>query len=285
MDHADASDLRSLGLVDSHCHLQQLEPGDRDRALDEARERGVEGFLVPAIDLEDAPTLFELAERHADVWLAIGVHPHEAKHWQAGDAERLRSLLDHPKVVAVGECGLDYHYDNSPRDQQGRAMREQWEVAVEAGLPVIVHNRESDDDALAMLGEPAFAELRGVFHSFSAGATMARQVLSHGGSHGGAHGGFWLGLSGMVTFRAADNVREVLAFAPVERLLVETDTPFLAPVPYRGKPNRPAYVVEVADRVALDLGIERAELDRRTGAGFLELFARAAGRGANPAPG
>lgn len=269
MDRADAQNPRALGLVDSHCHLQQLAADDRDRALDEARERGVEGFLVPAIHLDDAPTLVELAERHADVWIAIGVHPHEAKRWQDGDAERLRGLLDHPKVVAVGECGLDYHYDYSPRDQQRRAMREQWEVAIEAGLPVIVHNRESDDDALAMLGEPAFAALRGVFHSFSAGAAMAREILSHGGDAGG----FWLGLSGMVTFRAADNVREVLPFTPVERLLVETDTPFLAPVPYRGKPNRPAYVVEVADRVALELGIERAELDRRTGAGFLDLFA------------
>jgi TatD DNase family protein len=245
MDRLETPSPRTLGLVDSHCHLQQLEADDRERALDEARERGVEGFLVPAIHLEDAPTLFGLAERHADVWIALGVHPHEAKLWQEGDAERLRRLVDHPKVVAVGECGLDYHYDHSPRDEQRRAMREQWEVALEAGLPVIVHNRESDDDALAMLGEPSFSELRGVFHSFSAGAAMAREIL--------AHGGFWLGLSGMVTFRAADNVREVLSFTPTERLLVETDTPFLA----------------------LELGIERAELDRKTGAGFLELFARA----------
>jgi TatD DNase family protein len=260
---------RSLRLVDSHCHLQQLEVDARDRALDEARERGVEGFLLPAIHLDDAPVLYELAERHADVWIAIGVHPHEAKRWGEGDAERLRELLRHDKVVAVGECGLDYHYDHSPREQQRRAMREQWEVAVETGLPVIVHNRESDDDALAALEDPSFDALAGVFHSFSAGSSMARRILDHRR--------FWLGISGMVTFRAADNVREVLAFTPPERLLLETDTPFLAPAPYRGKPNRPAYVVEVAERVALELEVGLDELARRTGEGFLELFSRAAG--------
>jgi TatD DNase family protein len=251
-------------LVDSHCHLQQLDAAQRDAALDRARERGVEGFLLPAIHLDEAPVLCELAERHPDVWIALGVHPHEASRWSAGDAARLRGLLDHPKAVAVGECGLDYHYDHSPRDQQRRAVREQWEVALDAGLPVIVHNRESDDDALALLEKPQFAGLRGVFHSFSAGQAMARRIL--------AHGGFWLGISGMVTFRAADNVREVLSFAPLERLLVETDTPYLAPVPYRGKPNQPAYVVEVAARVAEELGMEAPELHRATGAGFERLF-------------
>ena len=253
-----------LGLVDSHCHVQQIDAAERDASLDEARARGVEGFLVPAIHLGDAETLFDLADRHADVWIALGVHPHEAKRWGDGDQRRLVELLGHDKVVAVGECGLDFHYDLSPRDQQLWAMREQWEVAIEAGLPVIVHNRDSDAEMLGAFRAPAFAELRAVFHSFCAGGAMARELI--------ARDGVWLGISGMVTFRAADNVREVFAFAPPERILVETDTPYLAPIPYRGKPNRPAYVVEVARRVAEELEIEEAELHARTGAGFVELF-------------
>jgi len=258
--------VSGLRLVDSHCHVQQLELAERDRALDEARERGVEGFLVPALNLDDAPTLCDLAERHSDVWIALGVHPHEAKRWREGDQRRLRDLLEHPKVVAVGECGLDFHYDLSPREQQEWAMREQWEVAVEAGLPVIVHNRESDAEMLVAFREPAFAELRAVFHSFCAGAEMARELL--------ARQGVWLGISGMVTFRAANNVREALPLASADRLLVETDTPYLAPVPYRGQTNQPAYVVEVAARVAEELGLGYDELTARTGAGFARLFDR-----------
>lgn len=254
-----------LRLVDSHCHLQQLDPDERDAALDFARERGVEGFLVPALHLDDAETLFELADRHADLWIAIGVHPHEAKRWGDGDQERLRSLLGHEKTVAVGECGLDFHYDLSPRDRQRRAMREQWEVALDAGLPVIVHNRSSDAEMLDAFREPAFSDLRGVFHSYCAGAEMARELI--------ARDGIWLGISGMVTFRAAANVREVLEFVPAERLLVETDTPYLAPAPYRGRPNRPAYVVEVARRVAEELGVGETRLHALTGAGFVRLFA------------
>ncbi len=253
-----------LGLVDSHCHVQQIEAAEREASLDHARERGVEGFLVPALHLEDAETLYELADRHADLWIALGVHPHEAKRWADGDQRRLAELLKHDKVVAVGECGLDFHYDFSPREQQQRAMREQWEVALEAGLPVIVHNRESDGEMLTAFRDPAFDELRAVFHSYCAGSEMARELI--------ARDGIFLGISGMVTFRAADNVREIFQIVPVERILVETDTPYLAPAPYRGKPNRPAYVVEVARRVAEELGIDESELHARTGAGFVELF-------------
>jgi TatD DNase family protein len=259
--------MSGIGLVDSHCHVQQIEVGERERALDEARERGVEGFLVPALHLDDAPDLFELADCHSDVWIAIGVHPHEAKRWRDGDQRRLRGLLEHPRVVAVGECGLDFHYDLSPRAQQQRAMREQWEVAIEADLPVIVHNRDSDEEMLGVFHEPGFAALSGVFHSYCAGAAMARELLDRDR--------IWLGISGMVTFRAADNVREVFEFTPAERLLVETDTPYLAPVPYRGRPNRPAYVVEVAARTAAELGLSPSELAARTGAGFARLFERA----------
>ena len=252
------------GVVDSHCHLQGLEPDEREAALDRARARGVVGFLVPATKLEEADTILALCDRHADVWCALGVHPHEASSWRDGHATRLAALLEHPKAVAVGECGLDFHYDFAPREQQERALREQWELALHLDLPVVVHNRQSEDAMLALLAEPRFAALRADFHSFSGGAVMAKQLLARGNS--------WLGISGMVTFKKADNVREPLAFTPADRLLVETDTPYLAPVPYRGKPNEPAFVVEVGLRLAAELGWEPAALVAQTTANFHRLF-------------
>ena len=257
------------GVVDSHCHLQSLPAGERDGVLDRARERGVRGFLVPATKLADADEVLALCERHGDVWCALGVHPHDAASWQPGDAARLAELLRHPKAVAVGECGLDFHYDFATREQQDRALREQWELALALGLPVVVHNRESDAEMLATFGEPAFAGLRADFHSFSGGLAMAETLLRHPG--------VWIGVSGMVTFNRAENVREVLPLVAPDRLLVETDTPYLAPVPYRGKRNEPAYVVEVAHRLAAELGREPAEVAARTTASFFALFAKAAG--------
>jgi TatD DNase family protein len=252
------------GVVDSHCHLNSLEPGEREAALDRARARGVAGFLVPATRLEQADELLAFCEKHADVWCALGVHPHEAAHWKPGDADRLRALLAHPRAVAVGECGLDFHYDFATPEQQDRALREQWALALELDLPVIVHNRESEEAMLALLAEPAYAKLRADFHSFAGGAAMAKTLLARGSS--------WLGISGMVTFKKADNVREPLAFTPADRLLVETDTPYLAPVPYRGKPNEPGFVVEVALRLAAELGWTPERVAAQTTANYRELF-------------
>lgn len=255
-------------LIDSHCHLQSLDPDDRERALDEARERGVAGFLVPAIRLADADEVLALSHRHPDVWCALGTHPHDAGGWRDGDAARLAGLARDPKCVAIGECGLDFHYDHSPREVQGRVMREQWRLAIELGLPVVVHNRESNEAMLAAVAEPDFAALQADFHSFAGGLDMARELIARG---------FYLGVTGMITFRAADNVREVIPHLPPDRELVETDTPYLAPVPHRGKPNRPAYVVEVARRLAEERGESYEETCRRTGENFFRLFARAGG--------
>ncbi len=253
-------------LIDSHCHLQTLAPEDCEAALAAARARGVSGFLVPAIRVDDADGLLDLCHRHDDVWCALGVHPHEASSWRAGDRERLRRLLDDPKAVAVGECGLDFYYDHAPRDVQIRVMREQWELAIELGLPVVVHNRDSNEAMLEVVRSPELADLEADFHSFAGGLEMARELLDHG---------FYLGMSGMVTFRLADNVREVLTITPPERLLVETDTPYLAPVPYRGKPNRPAYVVEILERLAKELDMTVDDAKAATCDNFFRLFSRA----------
>lgn len=254
------------GVVDSHCHLQSLAADELDSILERARDRGVAGFLVPAVHLDEADRLLELCEQHQDVWCALGVHPHEAKRWGRGSQERLADLLALPKVVAIGECGLDFHYDLSPRDRQLVCVLEQWELAREIGLPVIVHNRESDEVMEAeVVRRPDLTSVTGVFHSYSGGEGLLAAVLEHG---------FHVGYSGMVTFKAADNVRAALAATPIERVLVETDAPYLAPVPHRGKTNEPGFVVEVAERVASEKGLDPAELAARTTATFQALFSR-----------
>ena len=254
-------------LVDSHCHLQSLPPDEREAALDAARERGVDGFLVPATRLDEAEDLLAFCHRHPDVWCALGVHPHEASTWRAGDEGRLAGLLGDSRAVAVGECGLDFHYDHAPRDVQERVLRAQWELALALGLPVVVHNRESDAAMLALVREAAFAGLGGDFHSFAGGRSMAEELVARG---------FYFGFSGMITFPKAANVRELIPLVPPDRVLVETDTPYLAPVPYRGRPNRPAYVAEVAERLARETGETPAAVARRTTANFFHLFAGAA---------
>ena len=254
-------------LVDSHCHLQSLPPDEREPALDAARERGVGGFLVPATRLDEAEDLLAFCHRHPDVWCALGVHPHEASGWRDGDERRLAGLLADPRAVAVGECGLDFHYDHAPREVQERVLRAQWELALGLGLPVVVHNRESDAAMLELVREPAFAGLAGDFHSFAGGRAMAEELVARG---------FYLGFSGMITFPKAANVRELIPLVPPDRVLVETDTPYLAPVPYRGRPNRPAYVAEVAERLARETGETPAAVASRTTANFFRLFAGAA---------
>ena len=227
------------------------------------------GFLVPATRLDESEDILAFCHRHPDVWCALGVHPHEAATWRAGDGERLAALLADARAVAVGECGLDFHYDHAPREVQLAVMREQWRLALDLGLPVVVHNRESNEAMLGVLREPAFAGLAADFHSFAGGLAMARELLGRG---------CYLGFSGMITFPKADNVREVLGILPVERALVETDTPYLAPVPYRGQPNRPAYVVEIANRLAAATGEPPEAVARQTSENFFRLFAKAGRR-------
>lgn len=253
------------GVVDSHCHLQSIPPDERERALDAARERGVRGFLVPAIRLSDADLLLDLCERHDDVWCALGAHPHEAETWADGDVARLEAMARERDVVAIGECGLDFFYDHAPRETQEAVMREQWSLAQDLDLPVVVHNRDSNDRMSEIFLSGDFDRLDVDFHSFAGGLDMAKRVLARSK-------GPYLGFSGMVTFKRADNVREVLPVTPRDRLLVETDSPYLAPVPYRGRQNQPAYVVEVLLRLAQELNMTPDEASRLTTDNFHRLF-------------
>jgi len=249
--------------VDSHAHLTMFEKHEVAEVLHRADLAGVGQVLVPATSAEDLETAVTLALEHAGrVVAAAGVHPHDARTLNDELKRRIASALDREGVVAVGEIGLDYHYMNSPREDQLRALAWQLDLAVERDLPVIIHNRESWHDV-----EPALARLagrlRGVCHSFCEGPEAARRTVELG---------LFVGISGMVTFRSAEEVRASARAVGPQRLLVETDSPYLAPVPRRGRRNEPAYVVHVAHRLADELGVSGQQLAETTTANFRSLF-------------
>jgi TatD DNase family protein len=252
-------------LADSHCHLQLLREGQKvEELISRARAAGVAKILVPGTTLEDSARAVALAEGHDGVYAAVGVHPHEAKDFDPGrDASALEAMLESPRVVAIGEIGLDFHYDHSPRPIQMRALRAQMEIAAAHGLPVLLHNRQSGDALMAMLEELGARDRAGVLHSFSESEEFGRRAMSLG---------YRISFSGMLTFRAADNIRAAAEGLPLEALLVETDTPYLAPVPHRGTPCEPAYVVETARKLAEVKGVAADVVARRTTANFDSLF-------------
>lgn len=250
--------------VDSHCHLDRLDLAaletDLAGALDAARARGVQHFLCIGVDLESLPSVLAVADAHDDVSASVGVHPLHLDALEP-EIEKLVELAAHPKVVAIGETGLDYHYDQEkPADQQ-RRFRKHIEAARRTGKPLVVHTREARADTLAILREEGAS--RGVLHCFTEDWDTARSALDLG---------FYISFSGIVTFANAKALREVARKVPLERLLIETDSPWLAPVPYRGKTNQPAYVTDVARAVAELRGMEVEELGEQTSANFRCLF-------------
>jgi TatD DNase family protein len=250
-------------VIDSHAHLSMFEPEERTAVLERAAAAGVRRVLAPATGPEDLDAVAGLAREHpGTVVVALGVHPHEARLLDDATKARLQRLVAGPGVVAVGEIGLDYHYDLSPREEQRRALAWQLGLARELGLPVVLHHREAWEDFLAALD--AVSGVRGVAHSFTEGAAGAAEVVRRG---------LYLGISGMVTFPRGENIREAARSAPADRLLVETDSPYLAPVPHRGKRNEPALVPLVAARVAAVRGVEVAAVEAATDAAFASLFA------------
>jgi len=251
-------------MIDSHAHLTMFEPAERADVLGRARDAGVSRVLAPATGRADLDAVVELAGLHeGTVMGALGFHPHEASTLDAAWKRRLEHALSSQRIVAVGEIGLDYHYDLSSRDEQRRAFAWQLGLAHERGLPVILHHREAWADFLAALD---FCRgIRGVAHSFTEGAAGVEEM---------AERGLFVGISGMVTFAKADNVREAAKAAPSGHFLVETDSPYLAPAPHRGKRNEPAYVRLVAEEVARARGSELADIERETDAAFAELFLR-----------
>jgi TatD DNase family protein len=212
-----------------------------------ARAAGVRGFVVPGTKLDDAPQAVSIADANADVWAAVGFHPHEAKDCDDAAFAEIARLARAERVVAVGEIGLDYHYDHSPRDVQRAVFERHIALAKELDKPIIVHNRESTEDMVAILSRSG---ARGILHSYTESLDVARTLVDHG---------YYISFSGIVTFRSAESLREVARALPHDRVLIETDTPYLAPVPFRGRQNEPAYVLKVAELLASlwDVPLER----------------------------
>jgi TatD DNase family protein len=226
---------------------------DRDSMLRRARAAGISSILTASTSLADARRNTDLASEIEEpkIWSAVGVHPHEAKGWRDGDEERLRSLVARDRVVAIGEAGLDYHYDSSPRDQQREVLIRQVRLSASLRLPIVIHCREAAADTAAILEGEGACESGGVLHCFTENADFAERCLKLG---------FYVSFSGILTFRNAGAIREVARFIPEDRLLVETDSPYLAPVPHRGKRNEPAYVSLVLEDLARIRNKEPASL-------------------------
>ncbi|BDX20410.1 TatD family hydrolase [Halopseudomonas aestusnigri] len=253
-------------LIDSHCHLDRLDltpyNGSLDALLDAARGRGVGKFLCIGVDADNAATVQQLADSHADVFCSVGIHPLDLKDGKATDLVWLLERLQHPRTVAIGETGLDYHYQPELAEQQKASFAIHLEAAKQTGKPVVIHTRAARQDTLEMLREADLANA-GVLHCFTEDWEMARAALDMG---------YYISLSGMVTFRNADALREVARQVPADRLLVETDSPYLAPVPHRGKSNEPQFVCEVAAFLAELRGEALEHFREQTTDNFHRLF-------------
>ncbi len=254
-------------LVDSHCHLDYLaRDGDLDDVVARARAAGVDTMITICTKLSEFDGVRAIAERYDGIYCSVGVHPHEADEEGQADSERLRALAGHPKVVGIGETGLDYYYEHASRDRQRGSFRAHIAAARETGLPLIVHSRDADDDTAAILreehGQGAYP---GVIHCFTAGPELAQAALALG---------LYISMSGIVTFRKAEALRDIVRDIPLDRLLIETDAPYLAPVPMRGKRNEPAFVAHTAAAVAKIKDISTKELTRITGDNTRRLFSK-----------
>ncbi|MEY3353544.1 MAG: hypothetical protein RLZZ16_346 [Actinomycetota bacterium] len=237
--------------VDTHCHVyDEAMKTDHDQVLNTARANGVAKMIVIGTDATTSRQAIDIAAQHDDVWATVGLHPHDAKDGFAP----LRGMLDEPKVVAIGECGLDYYYEHSDRAVQRDVFAEQIAVAHERNLPLVIHTREAWDDTFDVLDACGTPE-RTIFHCFTGGEHEARECVKRGA---------YLSFSGIVTFKTADDVREAARWCPLDHLVIETDAPFLAPVPHRGKPNEPALVAVVGTYIADLRGMDVAEFARVT---------------------
>ena len=258
-----------MSLVDSHCHLNYEGLADRqEEVLAAARARGVQGFLNISTRQKEWGDVVGAAERHPDVWASIGVHPHEADAHPDLGAAALIEAAAHPRVSAIGECGLDYYYDKSDRAAQRERFGGHIEAARESGLPLVVHTRDAEEDTAEILTrEVGKGGVTGVLHCFTGSAALARKALDLG---------FYISISGIVTFKNARDLQDVAKTIPQDRLLVETDSPFLAPVPHRGQTCEPAFVADTAAFLSELRDEPLGKLAAATTSNFFRLFGKAA---------
>ena len=246
-----------MRFTDSHCHLTMADAG---AALARAREQGVRGFVVPGTKLDDAPKAIAVAQAHDDVWAAVGFHPHEAKDCDDNAFAQIEQLAGSPRVVAIGEAGLDYHYMHSPRETQIAILERHIDLAKRLDKPIIIHNRESTDDMVAILER---SNARGILHSYTESLDVAKRLIDKN---------YYISFSGIVTFRSAQSLRDVAKALPRDRVLIETDTPYLAPVPFRGRDNEPAFVVKIAELLAGLWSVKTEEAAAITTSNFERAF-------------
>lgn len=251
-------------LFDTHVHLNASQfDEDREDVIKRAQDAGVEYMVVVGFDRETIPLAIEIAEAHPNIYAAVGWHPVDAIDMEDEDLTWLEELSSHPKVVALGEMGLDYHWDKSPADVQKEVFRKQIHLAKKVNLPIIIHNREATQDIVDLLKEEQAADVGGIMHCFSGSVEVAKECIDMN---------FYISLGGPVTFKNAKRPKEVAEAIPMERLLVETDCPFLAPHPNRGKRNEPSYVTLVAEKVAEIKGISVEEVSQETTKNAFKLF-------------
>ncbi len=256
-------------LIDSHCHLDYFTPEERALVIARAQAAGVTEMVTIGVTLAQSVTAIAMAEANPSVWACVGVHPHHAgSEGPVPDPHAIAALTTHRKVIGIGESGLDYFYDKAPRDVQARNFAAHIKAAQLTGLPLAIHARDADDDIATML-EAAYADqpFRFLLHCFSSGRGLAERALALGGS---------ISFSGILTFPRSDDLRAIARDVPLERLLVETDAPYLAPVPLRGKRNEPCNIVHTARVLAEVKGVTEASLAAQTTANFRALFAKAA---------
>jgi TatD DNase family protein len=255
-------------LIDSHCHLDYFNETERVEILARCAEVGVGELVTIGTRLTQSDTVRSIAEAHGNVWCTVGIHPHNAAECPVPTPEAIAAEAEHPKVIGIGESGLDYFYDKAPRDVQQASFRAHISAARLSGLPLCIHARDADDDIARILreeaGQGAFAFL---LHCFSSTRALAEAALDLGG---------YISLSGILTFPKSHEIREITRDVPLDRLLVETDSPYLAPVPYRGKRNEPSYVTQTARVLAELHGMSTAAIAEQTTANFRRLFAKAA---------
>ncbi|KGD63917.1 TatD family deoxyribonuclease [Alcanivorax nanhaiticus] len=261
--------MSSATFVDSHCHLDRLNleahGGDFSAMMAATEEAGVSHMLCIGVDLETFPDVQALAEQYPHVFASVGVHPLYKESREPSVTELLERAA-HPKVIAIGETGLDYFYAKEERDWQKRYFIAHIQAARETGLPLVVHTRGAKDDTLSLLREHGGGEVKGVLHCFTEDLDMAQQAIELG---------FYISISGIVTFRNAESLRDVVRALPIEKLLIETDSPWLAPVPFRGKPNEPRFVANVAECVAELKDVSVEQLGKITADNFFTLFSKA----------
>ncbi len=258
-----------MRLIDSHCHLNYEGLAERQaEVLANARAAGVTGFLNISTRQREWNDVIAVADANADVWATVGVHPHEADAHPDLGASVLTDAASHQRVIAIGECGLDYYYDKSDRAAQRERFQAHIDAARATGLPLVVHTRDAEDDTAEMLEQAVnMGGVRGVLHCFTGSQELARKALGLG---------FYISLSGIVTFKNAADLQETARIIPEDRLLVETDSPFLAPVPHRGKTCEPAFVADTARFVAGLRGVDVEVLAQQTTGNFFKLFSKAA---------